>query len=278
MKRCPTCNRTYSDRDLSFCIDDGTPLASLPEEDSTVVTPPSRSEASSSGSSSYGNSRTPPAYQPPGSYIPTEAKGKRSAWPWVIGLLAVVLIGIIGFGVAAALLVPRLMRSSANQNHSPINVNQDNRDDENRNSNLNLNTNSNVNAATNDESPPPTDSTTVLSDLTDLEHEWTVANINADKKVLNRILADDYVGITNGKAQGKSEYIETIRRDTSIEKWDFQNLKVSLVGDRATLTGILKLVVDGQEASFRFTDKFVWRDGRWQATGSEVTDLKNVNN
>jgi hypothetical protein len=105
-----------------------------------------------------------------------------------------------------------------------------------------------------------------------------VANINADKKALARILADDYVGITNGRVQGKAEYIETIKRDTSIEKWEFQDLSIKLVGDRATLTGILRLVVNGQEARFRFTDKFVWRDKRWQATGSEVTDFKNVNN
>ncbi|HEU4769489.1 MAG TPA: hypothetical protein VFS77_19135, partial [Pyrinomonadaceae bacterium] len=27
MKRCPTCNRTYADLSLNFCLDDGTPLA-----------------------------------------------------------------------------------------------------------------------------------------------------------------------------------------------------------------------------------------------------------
>jgi len=47
----------------------------------------------------------------------------------------------------------------------------------------------------------------VLQDLTDLEHEWTVANINADKKKLDRILADDYVGASaDGTPQGKAEY------------------------------------------------------------------------
>ena len=28
MKRCPQCNRTYSDDALSFCLDDGSPLVS----------------------------------------------------------------------------------------------------------------------------------------------------------------------------------------------------------------------------------------------------------
>ena len=34
--------------------------------------------------------------------------------------------------------------------------------------------------------PPPTDQEQVLAQLTNLEQEWTVANINADKKKLDR--------------------------------------------------------------------------------------------
>jgi ketosteroid isomerase-like protein len=105
-----------------------------------------------------------------------------------------------------------------------------------------------------------------------------VANINADKKKLNRILADDYVGINEGRAQGKAQYLKTIEPDTAIQHWEFENLKVSLNGDRASLMGVLRLDIkdeDGndQQLSFRFTDKFVWRDGRWQATGSEVEPM-----
>jgi hypothetical protein len=28
MKRCPSCNRTYTDLSLNFCLEDGTPLVS----------------------------------------------------------------------------------------------------------------------------------------------------------------------------------------------------------------------------------------------------------
>jgi hypothetical protein len=114
----------------------------------------------------------------------------------------------------------------------------------------------------------------VLADLTNLENEWTVANINADKKKLNRILADDYVGTSEDKAQGKADYLRTITRDDRIQKWEFNNLKVSLKGDRATLTGILRLKLTDGDDAYQFVDKFVWRDGRWQATSSEVTQVK----
>jgi hypothetical protein len=114
----------------------------------------------------------------------------------------------------------------------------------------------------------------VLAQLSDLENEWTAANINADKKKLDRILADDYVGKSSeGKPHGKAEYLKTIEPDNTIQKWNFEGLKVSLIGERATLTGIIRLQVKDQELAFNFTDKFVWRDGRWQATGSEVTPM-----
>jgi len=48
-------------------------------------------------------------------------------------------------------------------------------------------------------------------------------------------------------------------------------LKLNLIGDRATLSGKIKYELkDEDDLKFEFLDKFVWRDGRWQATGSEV--------
>jgi ketosteroid isomerase-like protein len=285
LKRCPTCHRTYSEEHLTFCIEDGTPLVPVetPAEeafsDEVTRVSSSRRDESSSG-------QTPP-YQPPGSYSPPgyTPKPKGRTWPWVLGILAIVFMIVIGFGIAAVVFIPRALRA-ANDNRL-VNINA-NRNDSNRNFNRNSNSNSNRDSANDndnensnaDESAPaPTDSEAVLADLKTLEDEWTVANINADKKKLNRILADDYVGITDGRAQGKAEYLQTIRRDTTIQHWEFDNLKVTLNGDRASLTGILRLDVKDdkgqvQPAAFRFTDKFVWRDGRWQATASEVEAVK----
>lgn len=42
MKKCPACNRTYSDETLSFCLEDGSLLSAslnLREEQETVITP-----------------------------------------------------------------------------------------------------------------------------------------------------------------------------------------------------------------------------------------------
>ncbi len=280
MKRCPTCNKTFTDQDLSFCIDDGTPLVVVVEaaDETTVVSPPAgKVSGSANDDEPYVPRDWQRDYQPPGSFAP--ASQKRRVWPWVVGVLGALLIGIIGLGIAFALLVPKMVRSGANANNSNVNVARQ----EEQNSNANFNSivpDANSNSADSDEdarvtadaaTPAPTDSDDVLSELTNIEHEWTVANINADKSKLGQILADDYVGTSSdGKSQGKADYLKTIERDTAIEKWEFEDLKVALKGDRATLTGRIRIVVSGQEVVYDFVDKFVWRDGRWQAVSSEV--------
>lgn len=276
MKRCPTCQRTYTDQNLSYCIDDGTPLSTDTADDDTVVSPKQSGTTPAASDPQDWNSI---AYRPPSAYTPP-ASAKRRVWPWVVGLLSLLILVVVGLGIAAAIFMPSIMRRSANRNDSPVVITPsrnnnaapiDNTNSNNGNANLNTN-NANANVPSNANAGAPTDKEQVLAELTDLEHEWTVANINADKKKLDVILADDYVGpAADGQMQGKREYIRDIQRDTSIQKWDFRNLKLTLRGDRATLAGEVVLTVGNRDVVYEFVDKFVWRDGRWQATGSVVT-------
>ena len=87
MKRCSTCNRTYTDPTLSFCIEDGTPLTPINSADETTVFSP----------------REVTPYQPPGSYVPPGGEGrKRRVWPWVLGIGGAFLLGIVAISIAAA--------------------------------------------------------------------------------------------------------------------------------------------------------------------------------
>ena len=236
MKRCPTCNRTYTDPNLSFCVEDGTPLSTEePADESTVVTP-------------Y---RPPSAYVRPGS-LPDK---RRKAWPWVLGLFSAFGLGAILLLLVAFVLVPRFAKSVERTPTTTAN---------------NTNTETNANVTENVNTPAPTDEADVLAQLTELEHEWTTANLNADKQKLEVILADDYVGSSPEGLLGKTEYLNTIQRDTGIEKYEFRDLKVVLAGTRATLTGGITYVGQEQTVSYNFIDRFVWRNGRWQATGSEI--------
>src|ERR1041385_2668579 len=238
MKRCSTCNRTFTDPNLRFCIDDGTPLTEVePDDDATVVSPRSQDD-----------SWNAVAYQPPRSYVPpgTERK-RRRVWPWVVGIGGAFVLGILVIAIAATMLVSRarrvnprvVVRPAENSNTAPPEAN------------TNSNTSENVNA------PAPTDHDQVLTQLKDIENEWTVANINADKKKLDRILADDFVGQDErNQPQSKADYIRTIQRDSEIEKWEFSDLKLTLIGDRATLTGIITYFGNDRSVSLDFTDKF----------------------
>ena len=272
MKSCPTCNKTYTDEHLSFCIEDGTPLVPVVSEDRTIPVAPHFNDDAKTSDRPEWNAA---AYQPP-SYVPPGGNNQRRVWPWILGIVGVLILAFAGLAVAVAIIVPRMVRNNtSSRQDQPVIVD----DNVNANSNSNSNTKPNSNSSTSNENKTvkgntdaPTDPDLVLAQLTNLEHEWTVANINADKKQLNKILADDYAGPSaSGQIQGKAEYLKSIQRDASIQKWEFQNLKVTLRGDRATLTGRLILRRQNQDTSYNFVDKFVWRDGRWQATGSEVT-------
>ena len=203
MKRCPTCNKTFTDRNLSFCIDDGTPLVEIADsaDETTVVSPQPGKGTGRSDDPAYVPRDWQKEYQPPGSFEPPSQK--RRVWPWVVAIVGALLIGIVGLGVAFAFLLPRMLRANRNVNNSNVNVS---RPEQNSNTNFNAmapeaNSNSaavNENDEINENAPTaPTDNEQVLADLTGIEHEWTVANINADKTKLAWILADDYVGTSD---------------------------------------------------------------------------------
>jgi hypothetical protein len=260
MKRCSTCNRTFTDPNLRFCIDDGTPLTDVePDDDATVITPRNTQE----------NSWNAAAYQPPRSYVRPggEVRKRRRAWPWLVGLAGAFILGILAIGIAALVLAPRIARRMEQAESNA------NRRVENSNTAPAPESNSNTNATENVDAPVPTDHEQVLTQLKDIENEWTVANLNADKKKLDRILADDFVGKgEEGELQSKADYIRTIERNTNVDKWEFSDLKLMLTGDRAALTGKITYFGGERQAAFEFTDKFVWREGRWQATAAEIKE------
>jgi hypothetical protein len=295
MKRCPTCSRTFTDPDLSFCIEDGTPLVVDDTDRDSETTVISSSSSHAAPPPVNSNWQTPP-YTPP--HLPPPQQ-RRKIWPWVVGSLGLLLLVFIGLGIAAAILVPSMMRDAEQRNlnrqivratptpmversNTNDNINgkpNSNGNGNNGNSTLNeLNTNNSNGEDVDKEAP--TDQEAVLNDLKNLEDEWTAANIHADKKKLDRILADDYVSTVGGKMEGKDAYLRTIRPDPSVQRWQFSNLKLSLNGSRATLNGIVKLesLQEQETVEMRFTDKFVWRDGRWQAISSEVTRLNDDKN
>src|SRR5215475_13410717 len=151
MKRCPQCNRTYTDDALSFCLDDGSPLvsASAPssfDPNATVQYPSSR-ETTPQPTIAYPGqippTLPPPAAPPQWSPMPPAAPQKRSVWPWLLGIGAVLVF--MGIGVVILIFAIASVTNSNNNN-----ANSNSNRVANRNSNTNTNTNNN--SASNDNS------------------------------------------------------------------------------------------------------------------------------
>jgi hypothetical protein len=121
MKRCPNCNRTYTDEALSFCLHDGTPLVGVNvpppayNADPTVQTPGSRYAntpiATHRQDTPLVNQMRPsPTWSP----MPGPQPPRRSVWPWIIGIVAI--LGFMGFGVLILVLALASMNANKNSN------------------------------------------------------------------------------------------------------------------------------------------------------------------
>lgn len=169
MKRCPTCNRTYTDASLNFCLEDGTPLVSElaqrgdpnatvrydirdtnPPATKIYPSPPQASSPPASASQPPAHASQPPQWAPLPASLPGVAPRKKSSaiW-WVVG--GIVIVGVIGVGLVIMLIALASMSSNTNNSR---NSNTNSRL-ANRNTNTNLNSNSNVGNINSDANLPP---------------------------------------------------------------------------------------------------------------------------
>lgn len=276
MKHCPTCNRSYDDETLSFCLEDGTPLirdsASRADSQETLVTPspsvlPPETSSGLPATQSYVQlpgkatvSSSP--FNPPPAQAYSPATKPRRTWPWIVAILAVLLL-LVG-AVVMAIVIPPMLRAA--------NANSDNRPQPTPTRSTNWTATPTPIASPTEIAGVPDDEDEVESQLTRLEEKWADANVKGDKEALEMILADEYVGGDNGR--NKREYIDTLTPDPSIKSWEISDVTVDQDGDRATVKGTLKDETAKGTDVYAFTDKFVWRDGRWQAVASKTTRVR----
>ncbi len=154
MKRCPQCNRTYDDDALSFCLDDGSPLLSTSAPSSfdpsaTVQYPQSRDTAPPATIAYPGAPPPPsaPSLTPPPSWspMPPMQAQKRSVWPWILGIGAILVFAGIGLVILVFALA-----SMSGDNSNNRNTNNSNSRVANRNTNTNSNTTKNTNENSNE--------------------------------------------------------------------------------------------------------------------------------
>lgn len=121
-----------------------------------------------------------------------------------------------------------------------------------------------------------------------VEHDWLTALNRHDVAALARILGQEYIDSDfQGDAITRAQYLAYFTRLSSTPprriQQTFEDTKVRFVagGDVAIVTGLVITQATGASAAApasspqashsRFTDVFVWRDGRWQAVSGQET-------
>ena len=133
MKRCPTCQRTYTDASLNFCLEDGTPLLS----DAAPGPPPVEIRHQPGPLLNQVDPTAQPRHWSPVPPMPPQRKS-NAVW-WVLG--GIVVAGIVVVGAMVMILALASMGSNSNTNS---NGNENLR---NANSRANRNSNANTNVA-----------------------------------------------------------------------------------------------------------------------------------
>ena len=112
-----------------------------------------------------------------------------------------------------------------------------------------------------------------------LEQAWVYAILQNNISVLDRVMADDFSGVSpNGQRYTKEEAIADVRSGAyAVENMKLDNVKVRIVGDAAIVTYYQneKSKYGDEDCSGRyvFTDVWVNRNDDWQVIASHGTPV-----
>jgi hypothetical protein len=113
-----------------------------------------------------------------------------------------------------------------------------------------------------------------------MEHLWNEAQVNRDSRALNGMIGSAFVNTEwDGEVSDKSKFLADIK-DPQFKpiSLTIQDLKVSMYSDSAVVVGIYhtKGTYQGKpyEHFGRFTDTWVFTEGRWQCAASHTSLLK----
>lgn len=128
--------------------------------------------------------------------------------------------------------------------------------------------------------PPTAVKPSVEQTLMQMERDWGTAEIRKDYAAVERILADDWVGIDySGNIVDKAQAIADLKSGTStLTSEELGPMTVRVFGNTAVVTGsdTENSTDRGKDSSgnYVWTDVFVFRNGRWQAVASQSTRVQ----
>jgi ketosteroid isomerase-like protein len=123
--------------------------------------------------------------------------------------------------------------------------------------------------------PAPSDQQMLIQ----LERDWDAALRRKDVHFIENIMADEYVVTTaEGKRGTKAQELALAAEfNQQIDSTTLNEFTVKLYGDTAVVWFTQHLVGPSKgrrlELTYRYTDVFVWRAGRWQCVASQGTKV-----
>ena len=113
-----------------------------------------------------------------------------------------------------------------------------------------------------------------------MEHLWNEAQVSRDARVLDAIIGSQFINTEyDGEVSDKPKFLADIKdpqfKPTSLT---IQDVKVSMYADAAVVVGIYHTKGTYQSKPYehfgRFTDTWVYSEGRWQCVASHTSLLK----
>jgi ketosteroid isomerase-like protein len=113
-----------------------------------------------------------------------------------------------------------------------------------------------------------------------LEEEWRVAQLAGDVATMDRMLSDDYIGISiTGQVSTKAQQLDRVRNNkVAIHRVDLSDMKVKLIGSIAIVTSRAEVEGTNESGSVRGTFRYtrVYQrlpSGAWKITSFEATRI-----
>jgi len=115
--------------------------------------------------------------------------------------------------------------------------------------------------------------------LMQIERDWAAASAANDTAGIDKLTAAEYVGNTDGLITPKKQMLANMKSGVSKSSFaEAGEMKVFVAGDTASVHGLWteKSALNGKDTSgtYRYTDTFIKRDGRWQAVATFTTKLR----
>ncbi len=113
-----------------------------------------------------------------------------------------------------------------------------------------------------------------------MEHLWNEAQVNRDARALDAMIGGNFVNTEyDGEVSDKAKFLADIRDPHfNLSTLTIQDLKVSMYADSAVVVGVYHTKGTYQNKPYehfgRFTDTWVFTEGRWQCVASHTSLLK----